>query len=708
MTSLHINNLPDELLVAIFWPSKRLFSRQSHDDAVWASVWPTPRIIRENADESSYQQSEPLFPNPNFPPAFADAAYNLLVASVCRRWRRLAERHVTTLLVKERRDVSCKDLSAALNRFPNLTHLHLNDSSLETIDDAFLARVAASCPNLTAFHLGGGIEQNVDEEEEEEGQRLLTRAGLDVFFRRCTRLEHLSLGCLSSCLVLPPPFYQLAHLRSLAIADRSALSAPGLKNLSSLTALSLNAAIWFQDLHILASFPSLTHLSLSERISQFQPRPLPSRPFSFAHLPSLKSLNLGDSCPPFDVMFPSESPCSLLERLTLDRCHELAALPHDLEDRLPCLRELTISGCRSFLEQPEQLTSLTSLRSLKLSDCSLVGLPHDFGELSVLKTLVLHKLNVDLPASCSRLKSLETLLVTVCPHLRELPEGFGALTALKSLGLAGSPSVILPDDIGELTNLQTLFLKSYQQHHLRPSSFTHLASLTRLELQDCALTELPEAMGELRSLRELYIQACSHLQKLPDSVSALLGLEILEVDNCSSLFSVPRSFVNLTRLKELELTGCGLLRKAPEFLPGSLEALSVASLHHVTRLPGAYSLPCLKKLSLYMVIFPAALSSSLSSLEQLKLYLAWEEEFPVHHGSITSLPSNFSRLSRLQILDLEDCKQLEALPEDLGELKLLVILNAHGCDKLHDDEGPTYFACLRGAIRTVGGSSDCL
>ncbi|CAI5459547.1 unnamed protein product [Closterium sp. Yama58-4] len=468
-------------------------------------------------------------------------------------------------------------------------------------------------------------------------------------------------------------------------------------------------------------------------------------------------------------------PCSRLERLTLSQCNDLASLPNDLEDRLPCLRELTISGCRSFFEQPEQLTSLTNLRSLKLSDCGFAGLPHDFGELPALKTLVLHELNVNLPASCSRLKTLETLLVSDCAHLRELPEGFGALTALKTLGLAGSPSLILPDDIGQLTNLQTLFLRSYQQHHLLPSSFTHLASLTRLELQDCALAELPEAMGELRCLRELYVQSCSHLQKLPDSVSALLGLEIL-------------------RLKELELTGCGLLRKAPEFLPGSLEALSVGCLHQVTRLPGAYNLPCLRKANLYMVIFPSALSRSLSCLEHLKLYLAWEEEFPfpltafphlrslsilstgvmklpeisssslqelrqlaillpeltelpptiaalqkltymeirapklsslpdslmaltrlrklilsesqalthlpaslthlsclcelrVHHGSITCLPPNFSRLSRLQVLDLEDCKELEALPEDLGELKLLVILNARGCDKLHDDQG---------------------
>ncbi|CAI5469997.1 unnamed protein product [Closterium sp. Yama58-4] len=549
-----------------------------------------------------------------------------------------------------------------------------------------------------------------------------------------------------------------------------------------------------KDLHILALLPSLTHLSVSERISQFQPRPLPSPPFSFAHLPSLKSLDLGSSCPPFDVMFPSESPCSLLERLTLSQCDELASFPNDLEDRLPCLRELTISECRSFFEQPQQLTSLTNLRRLKLSDCSFAGLPHDFGELPALKTLVLHKLNVDLPASCSQLKTLETLLVTDCAHLRELPEGFGALTALKTLCLAGSPPLILPDDIGDLTNLQTLFLKSYQQRHLLPSSFTHLASLTRLELQDCALAELPEAMGELRCLRELYIQSCSHLQKLSDSVSALLGLEILKVDSCSSLFSVPRSCVNLTRLKELELTGCGLLRKAPEFLPASLEALSVGCLHQVTRLPGVYHLPCFEKASLYMAVFPSALSRSLSSLEHLKLYLAWEEEFPfpltafphlrtlsilntgvlklpdfsrsslqelrqlaillpeltelpptiaalrkltymevrapkvsslpdslmaltrlcklilsdgqslthlpasltqlsclcelrVHQGSITCLPPNFSRLSRLQILDLEDCKELEALPEDLGELKLLMILNARGCDKLHDDEG---------------------
>ncbi|CAI5471676.1 unnamed protein product [Closterium sp. Yama58-4] len=544
---------------------------------------------------------------------------------------------------------------------------------------------------------------------------LLTRAGFDIFFRHCTRLEHLSLGCLHRDFRLPNSIYQLVRLRSLH-----------------------QTTIWdYQDLQNLTQLASLTCLSVPREVFSSSRAPTP-HPFSFAHLSSLKSLDLGYGCPRFDVMFPSDSPCTLLERLALNQCNDLANLPDDISDRLPSLRELSISDC--FMKHPEQVVSLSRLRSLILSSCSFTGLPDSFGEMPVLKTLVLDKLSLSFPASCSLLQSLETLVVTECTHSDELRGPLSFPTSLKTLCLAGSPFLVLPDDIGELLNLETLFLKMYHDCHQLPSSFTLLPSLTRLELQQCELAEVPEAMGSLRRLRELYILSCWRIQKLPESVSALGSLEILVVDKCSGFFSLPKNLMNLTRLKQLELTGSLFLLeelhlvlaceeefpfpladlphlriltvvstgffKLPDFSRSTLQELRrlEISLPELMEIPA--TIAALQKLTCLGITAPKLPSlpdsiGALSRLCELTLskcralthlpasltQLSHLRKLQLSKTSITSLPPNFARLSQLQVLDLRKCMQLEALPDDLGELKLLDSLNTDGCDKLHDDQG---------------------
>ncbi|CAI5469232.1 unnamed protein product [Closterium sp. Yama58-4] len=470
------------------------------------------------------------------------------------------------------------------------------------------------------------------------------------------------------------------------------------------------------------------HLSVPEDVSPWQYHSA-SPPFSFARLSSLKSLNLGKACPPFDEIFPPESPCSLLERLAIFQCDDFHTVPDDICHRMPCLRELSIDASGTFFAVPEQATSLTCLRTL---NCSFLGLPDSFGQMPALTTLVLHELNTHFPRSCSSLQSLETLIFTKCVYLRELPDPLSALTALKTLCLADCPLLILPDDIGALTNLHTLYLKSYRARETLPPSFTRLASLTRLELHECELTELPHAIGEMSRLLELYLLSCPRIQRLPESVAALPNLEVLVVDKCNSLFSVPTSLMHLTRLKQLELTGCALLRKAPEFLPGSLETLRLGSYPEVTHLPGTYALPSLKTVSLSIVIFPSALSRSLSSLEHLRLVLACESELPfpladlpclrslalVSTGvvklpdfstsmlqelrhlelslpELTEIPSTIAALHKLTHLEITAPKLL-ALPDSIGALSRLCKLTLSNCLALtHLPASLTQLAGLR-------------
>ncbi|CAI7867700.1 unnamed protein product [Closterium sp. NIES-54] len=399
-----------------------------------------------------------------------------------------------------------------------------------------------------------------------------------------------------------------------------------------------------------------------------------------------------------DFLFPPDARCSLLERLTLCQCDQFENLPEDINDRLPCLRELSISKCKPFSERPEHVTSLSCLRSLKLSDCRFPGLPDSFGDMPQLKVLVLHKLDINFPDSCSRLQSLETLVVAECASLVDLPDPLGALTALKTLCLADTPLLTLPVDLGELSNLETLYLKQYRARHLLPSSFTALLSLTRLELQECELAQLPEAMGELTRLRELYIVSSPLIETLPQSVSALVKLETLG---------------------QLELTGCEKLENAPERLPRSLEILSLGSSDQFIRVPVDYMLPSLKRASMIRVILSYAFSSCLSSLEHLRMVVAFsEEEFlfaltdlpclrtlalgsagvmrlpgfsssslqelrrlELHLPELTEIPATIAALRKLTYLEI-DAPRLRSLLDAIGALSRLRKLGLLNCPAL--------------------------
>ncbi|CAI5521196.1 unnamed protein product [Closterium sp. Naga37s-1] len=174
-----------------------------------------PLSLRRNDNSSSTTvatcSNSPL----SAPPALTDPAYNHLIASVCSRWRRLARRQVSMLLVKKNRVVPLADLTAAIACFPHLSHVHLSDNSVETIDDAFLAHLAASCPKHVSLHVGKGMTKQWCRVGGEGFP--VTAAGVDRFVRRCTQLHHLSLYCPHPYEYLPPSLANLAHLHTLGL-----------------------------------------------------------------------------------------------------------------------------------------------------------------------------------------------------------------------------------------------------------------------------------------------------------------------------------------------------------------------------------------------------------------------------------------------------------------------------------------------------------
>ncbi|CAI7799163.1 unnamed protein product [Closterium sp. NIES-53] len=261
------------------------------------------------------------------------------------------------LVVKKDRAVSLQDLTAAVTCFTNLSHLHLSDNSVETINDAFLAHLAAACRKLVSLHVGRAITSGWDWEREDEHP--VTEAGLDHFVRRCTQLQHLSLYCLHRFGKLPASLSLLTDLHTLALTHSSTLEVPGFTNLSSLATLSLDIPPDDEDLD-LSSFvhlPTFANLSLCHE-SQLILQGDYAHPVAFAQMPFLQSLEFNCSTPRFDLLFPSGVSFRRLERLLLYSCYGLERLPDDMGERLPRLRDLSICDCRALSELPRRFTSL--------------------------------------------------------------------------------------------------------------------------------------------------------------------------------------------------------------------------------------------------------------------------------------------------------------------------------------------------------------
>ncbi|CAI5491752.1 unnamed protein product [Closterium sp. Naga37s-1] len=651
-SATHINDLPNDVLAKILWHCEENTSWLSDSDALWSRhlLWPKPQYLRSIPidEDSSPEEETTLIPTPSAVPSAAKIA---LLSSVCRRWRALAKRDVSTLLVERNRVISLQELSHAVARFPNLTHLHLCDGSVETLDDNFLSHLASSCPNLRILHVGSEITHDPGYAGWKH-QHPITEAGLDRFFKQCSQLEQLSLLCLHLDVELPPSFFHLTRLHTLALTTASALEDPDLESLTALTTLHIaSVELSIEQLSNVRRLPSITTLSVSTRTS-FYPDDPGSAEFTIAQLPLIKSALITSQ-----MLLPSW-PCTTLEQLELSGCRELERLPDDIAELLPRLRELTICSCELLQELPEGFTSLNRLESLSIYSClEFRCLPENVGRLSALKTLVLEKLPLSsLPDSLCQLSALETFFLLWCEPIHELPAGFGCLTALKTLCLG---RVALPVDIGRLCNLQTLLVReSSHQRHL-PSSLTEISSLTRLELELCHVEALPEGVGELSNLRELHVSCCSHLTALPASVTCLTRLETLTLSGCRELAFVPTGLDGLTRLKQLVVTWCDALKHPPQVLPASLEVLSWGSFSHAMALPDLSRLTGLRTLCLNRVSVACgkAVSRSLSHLEHLRLTLANDAE---------ELPFALTFLSRLRTLIVQGAGHVQRLPPDMG------------------------------------------
>ncbi|XP_031385882.1 TMV resistance protein N-like [Punica granatum] len=350
------------------------------------------------------------------------------------------------------------------------------------------------------------------------------------------------------------------------------------------------------------------------------------------------------------------NPLSNLRFLKLDQ----ANIQGDFRNCLPTLRWLDWAGCSKMADllnlhlddvvildlSYSQITRDTyswteimkSTRKLKvldlkacvnLSGCLQFPAPMTLKVLSLEDCLRLRQID----PSIRYLKELESLNLKMCCEVANLPSELSFMTCLKELLIDGTSVSKLHFSKGSMKQLETLSARGCKRLGEITDSIGGLKSLLHLALDDAIIEKLPRSIGELAKLESLSLRNCQNLLELPDSVGGLESLSDIDLTN-TRIDELPLSFKDLAKLKALKMEGC-FLREFPDAIA---------------------DLPNLKEVNF---LFCRSLTGEISNGIATTLRI-----LRLSHTKICGLPATVrGRLANLQILDLRECKKLQALPD---------------------------------------------
>ncbi|GBG25281.1 Leucine-rich repeat-containing protein 1 [Hondaea fermentalgiana] len=482
---------------------------------------------------------------------------------------------------------------------------------------------------------------------------------------------------------LPDAITTLTNLQSLNVRNNKLTELPAnigsLSNLLELTLISNELAT------LPETFTNLTAL----RYMTLSKNPLTSLPESFGELTALTSLLFWDNFGMLTTLPNSFTDLDGLTNLVISNNPDLDVYRH-----LPALKNLkrlnlAHNGLTSIPAQVQNLTGLEELRvhgrHNKLTDLNVGPLSnltsldaYDLGTLSSLdgveKLKKLRQLNVHngsltslagledltdlvyLDASTNMISSVEPLSalsnmryldffqnqvtsITALSSLENLEflkmnankdqdssssAVLAKLTALTDLQARNIGLKSLPGNLWQkLSNLRSLDLLGNEISTF-PEHAGAMTSLTFMSLSKNPITSLPSSFGDMKSLAELRLWSCLSLTSLPDSFWSM-RLDHLEMPT-SPKVKVPSAISGLTRLTALNL--------------GAMEIEDLPSLGALTRL---------QVLKLFKNPFESIDAITFRALTNL-------EELDLENNQLRSLPSTFTYLSNLDVLDFKPAK----------------------------------------------------
>jgi Leucine-rich repeat (LRR) protein len=305
--------------------------------------------------------------------------------------------------------------------------------------------------------------------------------------------------------------------------------------------------------------------------------------------------------------------------------------------------------------------------------------------------------------------NLQSLDVTWCGSLKELPKAIGKLIKLRHLQIDGSGVAFIPKGIERITCLRTLDVFKVcggGENESKAANLRELKNLNHIggslnirnlgggieDASDAAEAQLKNKK-RLRRLELVFDREKTELQANEGSLIEALqppsDLENLTISRYRG-FDLPNWMMTLTRLQELELVDCRNVEVLPPLgrLP-NLESLKVRSLK-VRRLDAEflgiekYENASIKEGEIARVTaFPKLKKLHIFELEEVEEWDGIERRVGEEDSTTTSI---ISIMPQLRVLMIDTCPLLRALPDYVLAAPLQE-LHISGCRNLRNRYG---------------------
>ncbi|KAL8116960.1 TMV resistance protein N-like [Apium graveolens] len=279
-----------------------------------------------------------------------------------------------------------------------------------------------------------------------------------------------------------------------------------------------------------------------------------------------------------------------------------------------------------------------------------------------------------------RLPCLQNLYLEGCISLKEVHISIGSLVSLVSLNLKGCENLrSLPDTICNSRALEVLCIEECTRLEALPVKLGNIKSLTELNACRISVPRLPDSIGYLSKLVMLRLDHNYKLEYLPSTICNLRELEVLSISHCTNLEALPVELRKLESLRELNAETIGVL-KLPDSIGylSKLVKLRLDQNYKLEYLPNTIcNLRALEVLSINDCTNVEALPVELGNMESLR-------ELKARGITISKLPDSICNIGSLEILWIEDCNKLESLPDQLWKLTRLSSLDVRGATLLKE------------------------
>ncbi|KAM5575190.1 hypothetical protein ABKV19_014236 [Rosa sericea] len=379
-------------------------------------------------------------------------------------------------------------------------------------------------------------------------------------------------------------------------------------------------------------------------------------------------------------------------------CSSSSALIPEALCKAKRLRTLNFLSSRDdYVEAiPNILATFKHLRMLNFSGSGIKRLHREIGGLISLRNLDLSNTLLEtMPATICDLCNLQTLNLSSCSELKELPRGTAKLRNLRHLNIDDCPRLAgMPPSMGILQQLQTLPVyivgRNFETSIFQLSSMNLQGKLKIKCLEEAKIPfgnnmiKFPDEMSWSQNLTELNIINCRRCESLPP----LGQLPVLKVLNIQGMYNVvhigieflgqrDRPFASLKELSLIdfpELTTWNNLDSTEAFT-----GLGKATIRNCPLLKAMLWLPCVQYLELkkchelVMSFIPKKLLQNNSGLMSLTV-----TSCPV----LRYIPEDLEYLTALKSLKIGWCNDLDTLPRGLKNLTSLENLEIIECPNL--------------------------